>query len=154
MHVYSCTKTHACTCMYMAHVPIMPVLQCILWCCVYFHYTAVVNKLIKEIVPNIRVTNDARDLLLNCCTGMSICRQKEIHLMVSACTIKSSFLASSFAQKCGLEVEVRVLIRTGTNANRLNRKGVCGKRLAGACKLYVVVILCSYMYVLTHLHTH
>ena len=27
------------------------------------------NKLIKEIVPNIRVTNDARDLLLNCCTG-------------------------------------------------------------------------------------
>ena len=31
---------------------------------------AVVNKLIKEIVPNIRVTNDARDLLLNCCTGI------------------------------------------------------------------------------------
>lgn len=31
--------------------------------------TAVVNKLIKEIVPNIRVSTDARDLLLNCCTG-------------------------------------------------------------------------------------
>ena len=30
---------------------------------------AVVNKLIKEIVPNIRVSTDARDLLLNCCTG-------------------------------------------------------------------------------------
>ena len=28
-----------------------------------------VNKLIKEIVPNIRVSTDARDLLLNCCTG-------------------------------------------------------------------------------------
>lgn len=27
------------------------------------------NKLIKEIVPNIRVSTDARDLLLNCCTG-------------------------------------------------------------------------------------
>ncbi len=33
-----------------------------------FH-AAVVNKLIKEIVPNIRVSTDARDLLLNCCTG-------------------------------------------------------------------------------------
>ena len=32
-------------------------------------HTAVVNKLIKEIVPNIRVSTDARDLLLNCCTG-------------------------------------------------------------------------------------
>ena len=32
---------------------------------------AVVNKLIKEIVPNIRVSTDARDLLLNCCTGKS-----------------------------------------------------------------------------------
>ena len=34
-----------------------------------FHDTAVVNKLIKEIVPNIRVATDTRDLLLNCCTG-------------------------------------------------------------------------------------
>ena len=33
---------------------------------------AVVNKLIKEIVPNIRVSNDARDLLLNCCTGINV----------------------------------------------------------------------------------
>ena len=31
---------------------------------------AVVNKLIKEMVPNIRVSNDARDLLLNCCSGL------------------------------------------------------------------------------------
>jgi len=30
---------------------------------------AVVNKLIKEMVPNIRVSTDARDLLLNCCSG-------------------------------------------------------------------------------------
>ncbi len=33
---------------------------------------AVVNKLIKEIVPNIRVSTDARDLLLNCCTGKNL----------------------------------------------------------------------------------
>ena len=32
-------------------------------------YSAVVNKLIKEMVPNIRVSTDARDLLLNCCSG-------------------------------------------------------------------------------------
>lgn len=37
-----------------------------------FAHTAVVNKLIKEIVPNIRVSTDARDLLLNCCTGKII----------------------------------------------------------------------------------
>ncbi|XP_064384862.1 protein Dr1-like isoform X1 [Halichondria panicea] len=36
----------------------------------------VVNKLIKEIVPNIRVSTDARDLLLNCCTEF-------IHLIAS-----------------------------------------------------------------------
>lgn len=30
---------------------------------------AVVNKLIKEMVPNLRVSTDARDLLLNCCSG-------------------------------------------------------------------------------------
>ena len=30
---------------------------------------AVMNKLIKEIVPNIRVSNEAKDLLLNCCSG-------------------------------------------------------------------------------------
>ena len=41
--------------------------------CVYSILThpssAVVNKLIKEMVPNIRVSTDARDLLLNCCSG-------------------------------------------------------------------------------------
>lgn len=36
----------------------------------------VVNKLIKEIVPNIRVSVDARDLLLNCCSEF-------IHLLAS-----------------------------------------------------------------------
>lgn len=33
---------------------------------------AVINKLIKEIVPNIRVSTDARDLILNCCSGKSM----------------------------------------------------------------------------------
>ena len=61
MHVHG-------TCPYCYYVKYL----CVFYCyCVYFHCTAVVNKLIKEIVPNIRVTNDARDLLLNCCTGMS-----------------------------------------------------------------------------------
>ena len=32
-------------------------------------FLAVINKLIKEMVPNIRVSTDARDLLLNCCSG-------------------------------------------------------------------------------------
>jgi histone H3/H4 len=36
----------------------------------------VVNKLIKEMVPNIRVSTDARDLLLNCCSEF-------IHLLAS-----------------------------------------------------------------------
>jgi len=35
-----------------------------------FQFPAVVNKLIKDIVPNIRVSTDTRDLLLNCCTGI------------------------------------------------------------------------------------
>eukprot|EP00118_Oscarella_pearsei_P025797 m.308789 g.308789 ORF g.308789 m.308789 type:complete len:198 (+) comp44798_c0_seq1:310-903(+) len=37
---------------------------------------AAVNKLIKEMVPNIRVANDARELILNCCTEF-------IHLLAS-----------------------------------------------------------------------
>lgn len=46
------------------------VAKCVLLCHINVHtHTAVVNKLIKEIVPNIRVSTDARDLLLNCCTG-------------------------------------------------------------------------------------
>ena len=30
---------------------------------------AAVNKMIKEMIPNVRVSNDARELILNCCTG-------------------------------------------------------------------------------------
>ncbi|XP_062508066.1 protein Dr1-like [Corticium candelabrum] len=37
---------------------------------------AAVNKLIKEMLPNIRVANDARELILNCCTEF-------IHLLAS-----------------------------------------------------------------------
>lgn len=29
---------------------------------------AALNKMIKETVPNVRVANDARELILNCCT--------------------------------------------------------------------------------------
>ena len=29
---------------------------------------AAMNKMIKELLPNIRVANDARELILNCCT--------------------------------------------------------------------------------------
>ncbi|PFX27001.1 protein Dr1-like [Stylophora pistillata] len=29
---------------------------------------AAVNKMIKEMIPNVRVSNDARELILNCCT--------------------------------------------------------------------------------------
>lgn len=29
---------------------------------------ASLNKMIKELIPNIRVANDARELILNCCT--------------------------------------------------------------------------------------
>ena len=29
---------------------------------------AALNKLIKELVPNVRVANDSRELILNCCT--------------------------------------------------------------------------------------
>lgn len=29
---------------------------------------ASINKMIKEILPNIRVANDSRELILNCCT--------------------------------------------------------------------------------------
>ncbi|XP_032241390.1 protein Dr1 [Nematostella vectensis] len=29
---------------------------------------AAVNKMIKEMIPNMRVSNDARELILNCCT--------------------------------------------------------------------------------------
>lgn len=38
-------------------------------CTVHLLSAAVVNKLIKEMVPNLRVSTDARDLLLNCCSG-------------------------------------------------------------------------------------
>ena len=70
---------NACMCMYSVHAHgymCLILLYLDYFCvfyryCIYFHCTAVVNKLIKEIVPNIRVTNDARDLLLNCCTGMT-----------------------------------------------------------------------------------
>lgn len=34
-----------------------------------WHFAAAVNKLIKEMIPNVRVSNDARELILNCCTG-------------------------------------------------------------------------------------
>lgn len=34
-----------------------------------FCITAAVNKMIKEMIPNVRVSNDARELILNCCTG-------------------------------------------------------------------------------------
>ena len=34
-----------------------------------FFITAAVNKMIKEMIPNVRVSNDARELILNCCTG-------------------------------------------------------------------------------------
>ena len=29
---------------------------------------AALNKMIKELVPNVRIANDARELILNCCT--------------------------------------------------------------------------------------
>ena len=29
---------------------------------------AALNKMIKEIIPNVRVANDARELILSCCT--------------------------------------------------------------------------------------
>lgn len=29
---------------------------------------AALNKMIKELIPNIRVANDSRELILNCCT--------------------------------------------------------------------------------------
>lgn len=29
---------------------------------------APLNKMIKELLPNVRVANDARELILNCCT--------------------------------------------------------------------------------------
>ncbi len=37
---------------------------------------AALNKMIKELVPNIRIANDARELILNCCTEF-------IHLLSS-----------------------------------------------------------------------
>lgn len=37
---------------------------------------AALNKMIKELVPNVRVANDARELILNCCTEF-------IHLLSS-----------------------------------------------------------------------
>lgn len=37
---------------------------------------AAVNKMIKEMIPNIRISNDARELVLNCCTEF-------IHLIAS-----------------------------------------------------------------------
>lgn len=37
--------------------------------CVCTVLTAAVNKLIKEMLPNMRISNDARELVLNCCTG-------------------------------------------------------------------------------------
>ena len=29
---------------------------------------AALNKMIKELVPNVRIANEARELILNCCT--------------------------------------------------------------------------------------
>jgi histone H3/H4 len=37
---------------------------------------AALNKMIKELIPKIRVANDARELILNCCTEF-------IHLVAS-----------------------------------------------------------------------
>ena len=37
---------------------------------------AALNKMIKELVPNVRVANDSRELILNCCTEF-------IHLLSS-----------------------------------------------------------------------
>jgi histone H3/H4 len=37
---------------------------------------AAMNKMVKELCPNIRVANDARELILNCCTEF-------IHLLSS-----------------------------------------------------------------------
>ena len=33
-------------------------------------FEAAVNKMIKEMIPHVRVSNDARELILNCCTGL------------------------------------------------------------------------------------
>ena len=30
--------------------------------------SAALNKMIKELVPNVRIANEARELILNCCT--------------------------------------------------------------------------------------
>lgn len=35
----------------------------------FYLFLAAVNKMIKEMIPSIRVSNDARELVLNCCTG-------------------------------------------------------------------------------------
>ena len=34
-----------------------------------FYITAAVNKMIKEMIPNVRVSNDVRELIVNCYTG-------------------------------------------------------------------------------------
>ncbi|XP_020603710.1 protein Dr1-like [Orbicella faveolata] len=45
-----------------------PELCCSITCETLFCITAAVNKMIKEMIPNVRVSNDARELILNCCT--------------------------------------------------------------------------------------
>ncbi len=54
-------------------------------------FAAVINKLIKEMVPNIRVSTDARDLILNCCSGeykvpqYETCNRPTVTIYIQGC---------------------------------------------------------------------
>ncbi|KAJ8876866.1 hypothetical protein PR048_021314, partial [Dryococelus australis] len=65
---------------------------------------ASVNKMIKEILPNIRVANESRELILNCCTEFihlmsseanDICNQQQKktinaeHILLGECVVKA-----------------------------------------------------------------
>ena len=50
---------------YLIYISVLLLQSCITPFCI----TAAVNKMIKEMIPNVRVSNDARELILNCCTG-------------------------------------------------------------------------------------
>ena len=85
---------------------------------------AAMNKMIKELLPNIRVANDARELILNCCTEF-------IHLISS----ESNDICNQQQKKTiSAEHVLAALDKLGYGDFRKDAEEVCDVVLIVCCK--------------------
>lgn len=72
---------------------------------------ASINKMIKELVPSVRIANDARELILNCCTEFIHLLSSEaneicIHLNKKTINAEHIFMGMSIFESLAIRTEL------------------------------------------------